>query len=295
MSNGAASDPDVSEVAQETVTPGESAHWRVISASVTGSSHVRSGLPCQDSFQIVSDESSGVLIATIADGAGSAALSAIGSNVAARSATQTASELIDSHTDILDEADLEEILRKAVASARDALEREAHKQGRELRDFATTLIMAICTHDVTGTSQIGDGAVVTARRGDGEGDGEFVYALFSPPQRGEYANQTNFITSDLWQGTLDVRTRPERLGYMMMFTDGIQSLALDSAASYAPHGPFFNPLLRWVGQQGDLKGAGETLKTFLSSPRVAERTDDDLTLVLAVRHKDKRPREDEIE
>ena len=58
MSNGAASDPDVSEVAQETVTPGESRHWRVITASVTGSTHVRSGLPCQDSFHIVSDESS---------------------------------------------------------------------------------------------------------------------------------------------------------------------------------------------------------------------------------------------
>ena len=293
MSNGAASDPDVSEVAQETVTPGESRHWRVITASVTGSSHVRSGLPCQDSFHIVSDESSGVLIATIADGAGSAELSAIGSNVAARSATQAASELIDSHTDTLDEAVLEEILRKTIASARDALELEVHRQGRELRNFATTLIMAICTHDLTGTAQIGDGAVVTARRGDG--DGEFVYALFSPPQRGEYANQTNFITSGSWQDALDVRTLPEGLGYMVMFTDGIQSLALDSAASYAPHGPFFDPLLRWIGQQGDLKGADETLKTFLSSPRVAERTDDDLTLVLAVRHKDKRPREDEIE
>ena len=185
------------------------------------------------------------------------------------------------------------ILRKTIASARDALELEVHRQGRELRNFATTLIMAICTHDLTGTAQIGDGAVVTARRGDG--DGEFVYALFSPPQRGEYANQTNFITSDSWQDALDVRTLPEGLGYMMMFTDGIQSLALDSAASYAPHGPFFDPLLRWIGLQGDLKGADETLKTFLSSPRVAERTDDDLTLVLAVRHKDKRPREDEIE
>jgi len=48
-----------------------------------------------------------------------------------------------------------------------------------------------------------------------------------------------------------------------------------------PHQPFFSPLFRFVAQVTDETVAQEELMEFLQSPRVTQRTDDDLTLLLA--------------
>ena len=122
------------------------------------------------------------------------------------------------------------------------------------------------------------------RRGGVADDGESdAYTLFSAPQRGEYANTTNFITSDGWQDTLDISIRRGGVSRVAMFSDGIQNIALSAAADNAPHAPFFNPLFSWAEQQQDTDAAGDNLAAFLSSPRVTARADDDLTLLLAVR------------
>jgi hypothetical protein len=48
-----------------------------------------------------------------------------------------------------------------------------------------------------------------------------------------------------------------------------------------PHGPFFAPLFRFSGEWKEEEDAKQQLESFLRSPRVSERTDDDLTLLLA--------------
>ena len=250
-------------------------HWRVIRASVQGTSHAKTGKPCQDSSSVGENAPAGMLVAAVADGAGSAELSADGSRIAARAATKTASRLLRLHSHPLYEGVLKEILEESIRSARKELEAEARRQKKPLRRFATTLIFAICAPEITGAAQIGDGAMVTAD--DGEG-----YTLFSAPQRGEYANTTNFITSDGWQDSLDVRTRRGGVSRLTMFTDGIQSIALNAASNNAPHAPFFDPLFGWAEKQEDTEAAGNSLAAFLSSPRVTARADDDLTLLLAV-------------
>ncbi len=248
--------------------------WRVARASVQGTSHARTGQPCQDSSSVGEDAPDGIFVAAVADGAGSAELSANGSRIAACAATRSAVRLLRLHVHPVYEGVLEEILQEAVHSARKELEAEARRQKKSLRDFATTLIVAICAPEITGAAQIGDGAMVTAD--DGEG-----YTLFSAPQRGEYANTTNFITSSGWQNTLDVRTRRGGVSRLAMFTDGVQSLALSAASGNTPHAPFFTPLFAWAEKQGDEQAATDTLKAFLSSPKVTARADDDLTLLLA--------------
>ena len=255
--------------------------WRVIRASVQGTSHAKTGQPCQDSSSVGENVPAGMLVAAVADGAGSAALSADGSRIAACAATQTAVRLIRLHVHPLYEGVLEEILREAVHFARKALEAEARRRGKELRDFATTLIVAICAPEITGAAQVGDGAMITAGAVISADDSS-GYTLFSSPQRGEYANATNFITSDNWQDSLDIRTRYGGVSRLAMFTDGIQSLALNAASDNAPHAPFFDPLFSWAEKQEDADAAGNSLAAFLSSPRVTARADDDLTLLLAV-------------
>jgi hypothetical protein len=48
-----------------------------------------------------------------------------------------------------------------------------------------------------------------------------------------------------------------------------------------PHKPFFAPLFRFSGEWKEEEDAKQQLESFLRSPRVCERTDDDLTLLLA--------------
>ena len=256
--------------------------WRVVRASVQGTSHAKTGQPCQDSSSVGEDAPQGMFVAAIADGAGSAELSADGSRIAAHAATQRAARLMRLHVQPFYEGVLEEILNEAVYYARKELEAEACRREKELRSFATTLIVAICAPEVTGAAQIGDGAMVSADKRMPHDDEDGSYALFSTPQRGEYANTTNFITSDNWQASLDIKTHYGGVRHVAMFTDGIQSIALNAVSGNTPHSPFFDPLFRWLEKQVDYEDAGDSLAAFLSSPRVTARADDDLTLLLAV-------------
>ena len=258
--------------------------WRVISASVTGASHLRNGQECQDFHicRVISSDNGEVLVAVVADGAGSAELSADGARIAACAATRTASRLLRLHTHPLYEGVLREILQEALLSARKELEGEAQQRERRLRDFATTLIVAICAPKITGAAQIGDGAAVTVGNRKTSDEDIGGYTLVSPPQRGEYVNTTNFITSSNWRSSSDISTRYGGVSRLAMFTDGIQSLALDTSTNNTPHTPFFNPLFYWADRQEDELTAANSLKEFLSSSKVTSRVDDDLTLLLAI-------------
>jgi len=255
--------------------------WRTVRASVQGTSHAKTRQPCQDSSSVGEYASQGIFVAAIADGAWSADLSADGSRIAACAATRRAARLSRLHLQPFYEGVLEEILNDAVHYARKELQAEAHRREKELRSFATTLIVAICAPEITGAAQIGDGAMVTAAKGMQHDDEEGGYALFSAPQRGEYANTTNFITSDNWQASLDIKAQRGGVSRVAMFTDGIQSIALNAVSGNTPHSPFFDPLFHWLERQVDYENAGDSLAAFLSSPKVTARADDDLTLLLA--------------
>jgi hypothetical protein len=59
-------------------------------------------------------------------------------------------------------------------------------------------------------------------------------------------------------------------------TDGLQLVAFDLSTGM-PHAPFFTPFFAFAAGDGD----AEQLAEFLGSERVGERTDDDVTLVVA--------------
>ena len=65
-----------------------------------------------------------------------------------------------------------------------------------------------------------------------------------------------------------------------VLTDGLQMLALNMIVG-EPHKPFFFPLFEFVANAEDRILAKEHLMRFLSSEKITQRTDDDLTLILA--------------
>jgi protein phosphatase 2C-like protein len=116
-------------------------------------------------------------------------------------------------------------------------------------------------------------------------DGELVAA--TTPQNGEYANETFFLTSGDGAPRYTATLPPACA--IALLTDGLLPLAVD-LRDCRPHAPFFDPLFAFAAARGAGRGADAELAAFLESDRVAARTDDDTTLVLAVRRSALTPR-----
>jgi hypothetical protein len=123
-------------------------------------------------------------------------------------------------------------------------------------------------------AQVGDGAIVI---GQGEG-----YRTIFWPEPAEYVNATDFLTDDSFPAPLRFETVEDSIVEVAAFTDGLQRVALDFAARTG-YTPFFRPLFDALRNAANLESLAEPFHNFLASDRVNERTDDDKTLVLAVR------------
>lgn len=258
-------------IGQQPLTISNQKSWKVVSSSITGTSHQKKRLPCQDAhhWQLHSD---GVLVAAVADGAGSAAISEVGADLAVNKAVETILQqnLLPNSED---GAEWKSLLIKALEAAKVSVETEANTRQVPLRDLASTLLITVATPDLVVTAQIGDGAIVISDKQDE------IIALTSP-QSGEYINQTTFLVSPNALDTAQTNIWQGNIANLAMFSDGLQMLALKMPAGI-PHAPFFHPLFSFISQMNDLDAATKELEGFLKSPRVAQRSDDDLTILLA--------------
>lgn len=250
--------------------------WRVAAAYVTGSSHGKLGQPCQDAHHWVRLPD-GWLLGAVADGAGSAKLGEVGADVATRTAVATLRQELDGAGPAQgwDEARWRGLLTRALQAARDAVAAEAATRGAAVRELATTLLLVVAAPDRVAAAQIGDGAVVL-------GDHQGRIQGLTTPKAGEYINETVFLVSPGALAQAQTAVWEGEAAHLAAFSDGLQMLALKMPGG-SPHGPFFEPLFRFVEQAGDEDEASRKLGEFLQSPRLRERTDDDLTLLLAAR------------
>jgi hypothetical protein len=248
--------------------------WKLLRESVPGVSHDAAGLPCQDYSLGESLQPAGeaVLLLLCSDGAGSAEHAALGARIASEEVARVAREALG---DGLRVSDIDAaIMTDWYRRAREALGAEAALRSARLRDFACTLLAAIVGERFAAFSQIGDGAIVFRE--------EDTYQTVFWPQAGEYANTTNFLTNEDFERRLEFCARPVSVDELALLTDGLQMLAL-RYAERSVHAGFFRPMfqaLRTVACASDLQAP---LREFLNSPQVNQRTDDDKTLILAVR------------
>ncbi|MDZ8024269.1 MAG: PP2C family serine/threonine-protein phosphatase [Nostoc sp. ChiQUE01a] len=248
------------------------AQWRIVAASVCGTSHLRNKQLCQDAhhWQILSDN---ILVAAAADGAGSASLGKVGAMLAVETAIENLSSKGLTRSSLTHDADVRSLLNDAILAAKKAVEDEAVACDKELGDLATTLIIMVATPDVVAVAQIGDGlAVAKDRLGN-------LLAL-TMPDSGEYINETTFLTSPTALDTAQMKLWRTDIVNVGIITDGLQMLALNMVVG-EPHKPFFFPLFEFVANAEDKTAAKEQLVKFLRSERIAQRTDDDLTLIIA--------------
>lgn len=258
---------------QPIVTPHFHPEWKALGVSVAGLRHSRKSEPCQDAvrWSVLRD---GTLAVVMADGAGSASLAELG----AQCACEAAMAWLEAHFrgDTLENlADFEIAANQLLLATRDAVRSAAEGKGATPRDLACTFLCALAKGDRVAAVQVGDGAIVVL------GPEGKLSAVTLPPS-GEYLNETVFLVVEEVEKRSQKALLELEVKGMAAFTDGLQLLALNMGER-APHPPFFSPLFKFLSAEQDPAAGGAKLAGFLRSPKLQEKTDDDLTLFLALR------------
>jgi len=188
----------------------------------------------------MTDAAGGWHIAAVADGAGSAAFSRAGADAATSAAAESLSERLVSiggeDRFELSEQQAFEAMTLAVTDAVTRLEALATDEARDIRLYATTLLLVAVRQVDAGwqvvTYSIGDGAIAIFDAG------RHALTPMSLADGGEFAGETRFLGRDVLNDAEDARRRlfiatvPSMTAVMAM-TDGISDAKFDSDEALA--------------------------------------------------------------
>lgn len=224
----------------------------VVAASKRGRSHAQEGKPRDDDFRVSFNPQNGWYVLAVADGAGSARYSREGSRIACEVTEEYCKSWLAERGDALEEAVTayasersKDTLQPVVDKVHDILFRgatEAYKaivrrkeecESAVLKDFSTTLLLAVCRKFSFGwfvaSFGVGDGAIAIYDR-----DSDTV-RLLNEPDGGEFAGQTRFLTMEsIFRDRPRIRLSivPDFTALMLM-TDGISDPFFETDANLA--------------------------------------------------------------
>lgn len=248
--------------------------WKAVGAAVAGPHKGPTG--CQDAFALKTiDTGRGpVLVAALADGAGSAShggdaarlfvaalVDAAQTRLAAREVANGRRRRLWTTTDT----------RQSFAHARSVLDSAIASSQVARREWGTTALLAVLSAESSVLGRIGDGAFILRIQGS------WTAPLW--PDMGNYVNVTEFVTHP------DVRPQVVRVDAAesaLIFSDGLQPLALDYAKQQ-PFAPFCAAVLGELERAADTTVLAGQLAAWLQSAAIRDRVDDDVSLVMACR------------
>lgn len=235
------------------------------------------------------------VVLAVADGAGSRPQSLLGATAAVETAVSTVAAALRTAERPLvaggdsgsgpepgsrvvagaprDPESLAALLRSALAKAREAVERTAADCDLNVDALSSTLVVAVAAGALVGAAQIGDGAAVFI-------DHEARLVTLTSRRHHEYANETEFLTGPDALESASIVVLPEAARALALISDGAQPLAI-RALRGEPALAFFAPLTQFAAAAEDETVASSELGAFLAGPRVRERTDDDVTVLVA--------------
>ena len=231
--------------------------------AVAGRGHERTETPCQD--VAVTETDGEVTVAVVADGAGSASRSDIG---AALAAEVTLDLLLDEFEDLYNTGE-REAARKIIDAVRGRLARASTNLGVNVRELGSTLLFAAVARGRYLVGHLGDGLIAWRRRG--------LVEPLSIQERGEFANETVFVTS---------RGAPEKLRIrkgaaycvtaITLMSDGAaESLFVRQQRRVAPA---VEKMWSWL-ESHPQEEAVDLLERSLAGP-IRNRTSDDCSLAM---------------
>ncbi|TVQ24713.1 MAG: protein phosphatase 2C domain-containing protein [Leptolyngbya sp. DLM2.Bin15] len=255
-------------------------YWKTIARSCRGIAHEQQGLPCQDAAdcRVLPN---GVVVGAVADGAGSARLSDVGAQRSVDLVLQGLSLIVQEfeqrHPGKVFPVLSESVARQVFTQLHHCLMAElamiAQAHQCEVKDLACTLLAFLATPQGLAAMQIGDGFMVVRLPDD-------AYGLVFEPDKGEYSNETTFVTSTDAVEAMQVRVLAETPVFVCLASDGLERVAL-RVRDWLPYPPFFQPLEEYLSETDAAEPPPDYLEAFLASAQLNARTSDDKTLLLA--------------
>ena len=241
-------------------------------------------MPNQDSYEMeILPERRGkipeTVIISVADGAGSARYSKIGSKTVATVAVETLKNRLKFNPAIARYKEIasKELLYAANRAVR-ALRSEASDREVSPKDLATTLQIVLANESLVAAIHVGDGRTVVMEDDKLEN--------LSKPFNGEYANETVFVTTN--DGDLenirgldqpDQQERDgERISGVAVSTDGLDPLAV-TLATDEPFEGFYKSAFQIPWQIEDNEPTA--LSIALGKIETRQKSPDDITVVVA--------------
>ena len=263
------------------MTDPDSAHgvpgWRVSAAAVPGRRHLAAGEPCQDAFHVaqVGLPDGDVLVAALADGAGSAARAAEGATLATGIACDVARETLAREVPC-DGPGWRWLAEWIVGETASRLDRVAIAIGeaRGIAAFGSTLAVAVIRLPWTCLVSIGDSLAIIVCD---DGTAHLLEPLV--PQHPDGDPTRTLLTSS---GPTEAIARiaiveDADIAALVMASDGLASAILEGER---PHRAYIDPLLDHV--RGDPDPI-ELASYLLSDAELLDRSGDDRCLLMAVR------------
>ncbi|NEU84032.1 PP2C family serine/threonine-protein phosphatase [Nostoc sp. UIC 10630] len=251
-------------------------NWKAVARSAIGTSHHKQGIDCQDygDYRIFDD----VIVGAVADGAGSAKHSDVGSRLAVETVLKCFSEINEfpqkQDSQPLSQEEAQKVFAEIVNKVITELQKQANEEDYSINDLACTLLVFVATPDWVAAMQIGDGFIVMRSQGS-------QYQLLFQPDKGEFANETTFITSTNALKEMQVKVIPEKQEFICASTDGLEKVAI-RLSDWELFSPFFKPLEEYLHEPVNQEDEDKYLMEFLNSERLNSRTDDDKTLLLCL-------------
>lgn len=249
--------------------------WTWAATSCRGVSHQRADIRLQDAFKcVVGKGTSEPIVIVVSDGAGTATFGGEGASLICRTIARCARRHFEANVCMPNS----DALEAWVDTARDHIAAIAGRRQLSPRDFAATLVAVISDGTESVTVHIGDGCAVLK---DVERN---AWIASTWPDHGEYASTTHFLTDEPI-AHVRVTSYTGLISGIAVFSDGLERLVLDLRAN-EPYGPFFermiSPVVNSVARGKD-RDLSLKLRAYLDGEQINNRTDDDKTLVLAVR------------
>lgn len=275
-------------------------HWVLVGESIIGQSHIKNNVPCQDHhhYEMINSDWG---IAILADGAGSVEYAHKGSAFIVQEAASLFKDLLKREKwankgNLPPQEIWHNHAKNTLKTLRGKLETYATQEKTESKHMSSTLIVVLFSPLGLLATHIGDG-----RAGYCNVDKKWK-ALINP-WKGEYANETVFVSSDIWsENEIDQFIRSnviyEEPYAFTLLSDGCERHSFicnvwdeDQNKYYDPNIPFdkfFNPLVENLKHMHKNKLEPKAMKAkwakFLTEGNAKLKNEpDDKTMIIGVR------------
>lgn len=258
---------------------------KIIGVSLIGVAHKRRGEVLQDFFNVYikgdlhifdllgnNEEIKGqfegddIAFVFVADGAGSVKYGGDGAKYAVNYAINFVM-----NKDLVDK-DPQGVLREILKNVLEGIEHRAKELSAGIEDLATTFMaLYVRSHECFSIS-VGDGYIIIDDNGE--------LRLLNEPSKGEYFNETQFITSpEIMEAVKDevMEVRRSKCDAFVITTDGLWPTIIDGK----PYEKFYRPIVDYLRVNNTDKAVDELFNLLKSAQeKYPSIYDDDLTIVV---------------